>query len=182
MSHTKANRRFNEDSTMQALNLVSFLISNKNMVMTAELTAKTVVKLNKRGNPFALVTKTKTTLITINGDYQESVNVQRLIESENDNFKALKPVWGENLTKSLVKHNENFYLQIIENGSKGSTVYHDQDGNVIKYEDFAAFKPASSSSSRQDVEDTVIVKKYKLDSIQQIVIRSPLVLVFKLAD
>ena len=89
MSHTKANRRFNEDSTMQTLNLISFLISNKNAVMNAELTAKTVVKLNKRGNPFALVTKTKTTLVTINGDYQESVNVQRLIETENDNFKMV---------------------------------------------------------------------------------------------
>ena len=167
---------------MQTLNLVSFLISNKNSVMNAELTSKTEVKLNKRGNPFTLVTKTKTTLVTINGDYADSVNVQRLIESESDTFKALRPVWGENLTKSLVKHNEKFYLQVIENGVKGNTVYHDQDGNVIKYEDFAAFKPAKSSSSRQEVEDTVIVKKYKLESVKQIVIRSPLVLVFKLAD
>ena len=63
--------------------------------MVAELTATTDVKLNKRGNPYQKITKTKTTLVTINGDYQESVNVQRVIESSQADFKAVKEgnVW-----------------------------------------------------------------------------------------
>lgn len=163
---------------MQNLNLVNFLIANKSAVMIAELTTVTEIKLNKRGNPFSKVTKTKTTLVTINGDYQDAVNVQRVIESSNDDFKAVKPVWGENITKSLVKHNDKFYLQVIENGTKKSSVYHDQDGNVLQYDDFRQFLPKSNNSSRQAVDDQIIVKKYKMASIKQLVIRSPLVLVF----
>ncbi len=163
---------------MQNVSLVAFLLANTKAEFSAELTATTEVKLNKRGNPFTKVTKTKTTLVTINGDYQETVNVQRLVESKQDDFKAVKPVWGENITKSLVKYNEKFYLQVIENGTKKSSVYHDQDGNVLQYDDFRQFLPSRSNSSRQDVEDDIIVKKYKMENVKQLVIRVPLVLVF----
>ena len=164
---------------MQNVSLVAFLLANTKAEFSAELTATTEVKLNKRGNPYTTVTKTKTTLVTINGDYQDAVNVQRVVESKQDDFTAMKPVWGENLTKSLVKHNENFYLQVIENGQRGKTEYHDQDGNELKYSDFERYVPSSSKSSRQDVNDDVIVKKYKIENINQLIIRTPLVLVFK---
>ena len=163
---------------MQNVSLVAFLLANTKAEFSAELTATTEVKLNKRGNPFTKVTKTKTTLVTINGDYQETVNVQRLVESKQDDFKAVKPVWGENLTKSLVKHNENYYLQVIENGQRGITEYHDENGNVLSFDDFKRFLPTKNQTSRQDVEDVVIVKKYKIENVKKLVLRSPIVLVF----
>ena len=163
---------------MQNVSLVAFLLANTKAEFSAELTATTEVKLNKRGNPFTKVTKTKTTLVTINGDYQETVNVQRLVESKQDDFKAVKPVWGENLTKSLVKHNENYYLQVIENGQRGITEYHDENGNVLSFDDFKRFLPTKNQTSRQDVENAINIKRYKVESIKKVVIRSPMLLVF----
>ncbi len=163
---------------MQNLSLVNFLTTNANNVLFAELTAKTVVKLNKRGNPYTTVTKTKTTIVTINSNYQDAVNQQRAIESKNADFNAVAPVWGENLTNSLVKYNGNFYLQVIENGTVGKTVYHDENGNVLSFDDFKRFLPTKNQTSRQDVEDVIIVKKYKIENVKKLVIRSPMLLVF----
>ena len=85
---------------------------------------------------------------------------------------------GENLTKSLVKHNEQYYLQVIELGTKKSSVYYNENGDVVDKKVFEQFLPKTSSSSRQEVEDEVNVKKYKLANITQLIIRTPLVLVF----
>lgn len=163
---------------MQNLPLISFLIANPNTVLNAELTSRTEVKLNKRNNTLGTIYRVRTSIVTINGDYQKEVNTQRLIEASENNFKALKPVWGENLTKSLVKHNEQYYLQVIELGTKKSSVYYNENGDVVDKKVFEQFLPKTSSSSRQEVEDEVNVKKYKLANITQLIIRTPLVLVF----
>ena len=163
---------------MQNVSLVNFLTTNFKKILSAEVTVCTEVKLNKRGNQFSKVLKSKTILATLNMNYQDAVNQQRLIENTTADFKAVAPLWGVSVTDSVINHNDNYYIQMIVNGSVGKTVYHDEHGNVLNFDDFRRFLPTKNQTSRQDVENAINIKRYKVESIKKVVIRSPMLLVF----
>lgn len=150
---------------------------------TAETTPRMRKTVDGRGTPYnefhdedgnCLVTKRSRVNVTINFNYGNSVNYQREREDGED-FEPFEPEprkWGERVEGTpLVEHKGRFYLEAkIERVLE--TEYIGPDGNTIDREDMEDYLYSSSGSSRQDVEDPVILRDYKLESIRQISVNS----------
>jgi len=149
----------------------------------ATFTAETTPRMRKtedgRGTPYnefhdddgnCLVTKRSRVNVTINFNYGNSVNYQRERENGEDHepFEPEPRQWGERVEGTpLVEHKGSFYLEAkVENVLE--TEYIGPNGNVIPREDMEEYLYSSSGSSRQGVEDPVILRDYKLKSIRQI--------------
>ncbi len=159
-------------------NLLQFLLTAK-MEITAELTSKTEVKLLKKGNTLGPIYRIRTTVVTINSNYQDQVNAQRIVEGQLPTFKSSKPTWGENITSSIVTHNNNYYLQVLELATKEKSIYVNQFGTIVEKETFEQFLPKyKRSSNTQFLEEEVNVKRYNIENITKLVIKSPFNLIF----
>jgi len=153
--------------------LIEFLKSFKSTKRVTLIT-KTEVKLNKKDvatktipSPYATNPVYKVSLFEgeINFDYEDRVNDQLLVEGKKNGFQAEKAVWGESLSKSLDFHNGNHYLKVIPEANLIDPTYEDSKGAKILKEDFKAFLPTPSSSSRQGTDTEIPYRKFKLESI-----------------
>lgn len=146
---------------------------------TAETTPRMRKTVDGRGTPYnefhdedgnCLVTKRSRVNVTINFNYGNSVNYQREREKGEDHepFEPEPRKWGERVEGTpLVEHKGNFYLEAkVEHVL--STEYIGPNGNTIDREDLEDYLYSSGESSRQDIEDPVILRDYKLGSIRQI--------------
>lgn len=158
-------------------NLLQFLLTAK-MEITAELTSKTEVKLLKKGNTLGPIYRIRTTVVTINSNYQDQVNAQRILEGQLPTFKSSKPTWGENITSSIITHNNNYYLQVLELATKEKSIYVNQFGTIVEKDVFAKFLPNYATNSKQNLEEEVNVKRYNIENITKLVIKSPFNLIF----
>lgn len=164
--------------------------------MQATLKTRTLVRMNKKAkdanktpNPFwGRVYKISTVVVDVNRDYESEVNKQRAIEAKPQDFTKASLVWGKHESKALLINTDangvvSKYLQTIVVGYKGSGTYVLDNGTgkedtAINFADFAMFMPEKKedTAKRQHVEDTVVVRSFKFESILELVIRDPLVI------
>lgn len=167
--------------------LLNFLQTNAQQQFNATLTTKTLVKLNKNNatktakNNLGNIYKVQTLLVSINEDYALAVQQQQAIEGKPIDFVAAKLPWGVHICKSVIEHNAQHYLQCIVVAKTAKTKYYNEDGQEVKYEDFAQFVSSSTSSnSKQNVENTINVRTFAFKNILELIVKTPnLVVVLK---
>lgn len=148
-------------------NLVKLLKSCKGSTF---VTIQTVTKPTFSGGmscPFVGAIKISRVNGCIGFNYENSVNNQRAREGSEKDFEAKPRTWGHRIPGTpLVKHKGSYYLEMKVEKSE-SPVYilgtYLLDNNDIK-----PWIP--KQTSRQEVEKPVILRDYKIDSIQKIVI------------
>ena len=137
---------------------------------------KVLVKMNKTAkrdgvkfeNPYLnKVHKFYSLNVTSNAHYEAAVRRQQAREGQEVDFLAKPRKWGERIKKSpVVRHNGNFYFSTHVNTLTTDVVYKNIDGKIIDKANIEEFLPAKSAS-RQGLENEVIVRDYKIESIVQ---------------
>jgi hypothetical protein len=130
------------------------------------------VRLNKfdtasktRRNPFGDIRKVQKLRVEVNNDYENKVNDARDAEGKADDFEVAPLQWGEHLTSAVIENDGKLYLQTIVLEKDANPVYIDSEGNRVAYEDIRPFFPPYRPNARQDLDDEVKVRTWKLDSI-----------------
>lgn len=139
----------------------------------ATIVTSTKVDMNKTDNPYyGRITKKSEANIFLNYNYQKAVNARLVKEGKEPNFVASAPTWGQSIPGTpLVLHNGVLYLTVgyLTNNTPKSEYF--CDGEPIDKRDIQNYlKPKSSSASKQGLEsvDEVVVRKFKLESINEI--------------
>lgn len=123
----------------------------------------TVPKL-KSGNPFSNLKKVSKVSGAIGFNYQNSVNNALTKEDKEKDFEAKPRKWGEKVVGTpLVKHKDKFYLEM--KAQNGQSDYFNDQGRVSK-EDIKPWEYAKSS--RQGLENEVIVRDFSIDNISRV--------------
>lgn len=139
-----------------------------------EVVAVTSQKMNKKdvatkteANPFTSISKITNFEAEVNVDYEDRVNHQRIAEGKEMDFEAANARWGTPISKAITEKDGKFYLKLIPGIRLNDTYYQDQDGKRVLQEEFIRFVPVSkpSGSGRQEVDQAVVFRTYKLDSI-----------------
>lgn len=141
----------------------------------AVLKSKTSVKLNKKDvetksipNPHGDVFKIQEVEVELNAKYEDAVNNARLLEGKQQDFKAGSARWGEFLNNSVLRKDDGLYVKVIEIGKIGTPTYITDDGEILSEDAIAPFMPVKKGSVKQDVEDQVKVKMFKVSSIREL--------------
>lgn len=161
--------------------LVDLLINYKRCApITA--TIETVVKMNKnyvagidkkgkdirQPNPYYGTVCRKRVNGMVNFDYGNSVNNQRKREDKEADFDPYQRRWGIHVTKSVIGHKGNFYLQIKLENSYDFT--YSFEGSPIDYQVLIPFLPPKRKSTRQELDKEVEVRDVKVENIIDITI------------
>jgi hypothetical protein len=128
-------------------------------------------KMKKRNNPFQDHTITKRSRVNgiVNFRYQNSVNNQRKRESGSEDFESFPRKWGKHIIGTpLIEHKDNKYLEMKVERVFDTTYF--KDGKEMTSEEVTELKQYfyASGKSRQGVEKEVILRDYRLDSIEEI--------------
>lgn len=130
--------------------------------------ATTDAKLKKTGNLFAMpVIKVSEVNGMIGYDYENSVNNQKEREGQEREFQVAKRSWGERIHPCVVTHKGQFYITVKIQRVLSSPLYIDFSGKELESIEVKPFLPAKSKS-RQGVENEVIHREYKVESIRNI--------------
>lgn len=135
----------------------------------ATVVATTVVKMNKRGNPYYnQVMKTQESNVFINFNYANSVNKRLLKEGKEANFVPKERAWGVKVPGTpIVEHKGANYIEagfLTNNKPKVSYTF---EGKEISKEMFEDFLPKSSGSKSQGLEDEVVMRTFKADGVDE---------------
>ena len=110
----------------------------------------------------------------LNFRYENSVNNQREREGHPEVFEAQSRAWGEHVLRDdgslscLIKHRGKHYVELKVQNTVFS-YYVDDEGNRYTRSEIADFlQRKSSESSRQELEEPVIVRDYRLDHVVSI--------------
>jgi len=141
--------------------------------MPITFTAETAPDMRKTGNPYVGATK----IAQVNGiggswNYGTAVNNQRGREDKPMDFVPHARKWGVRVTHAdgkltgLVEHKGAYYLEV----RVGSSLHHEYrfngavlDGNLIH-----PFLAQKREGSRQEVDNPIIVRDYKIENLRQI--------------
>jgi len=165
-------------------NLQTLLNALSNEPADVTIVSRTEPAMRKRGNPYlGKLFKVSTVSGTLNWHYTAEVNKQRDREGgfeivdgvptvkEVETFVAKERKWGTRLPNSpFVEHKGNFYLEMKVNESQGHQ-YRDENNELVEGEALEkrkAFFSKKSSSSRQGVENQIILRDYRFDRITAI--------------
>lgn len=160
--------------TITKQELIERLMNTKGTTIVS-IETKTTPRLLKTDNPYWNKENKQwhlTKLSRVNGIvgwiYSNSVNNQRVREGKEDNFQAEERKWGKRIQGTpLVDHKGNKYLELkVEN--KYKSVYLDDEGEVVDDSVVKQYESSSSSKSRQGVEKEVVLRDYKIGSINTI--------------
>ncbi len=167
--------RAKDISIAGVINKVSNAAKNTNI----ELVSLTEVKMNKTGkdengnkipNPyFGCIQKRSHVVGEIKYNYMDLVNRQRINEGKEATFVPSERVWGDSDGALVSKPDGAIYLNVRVIKSNKTDYFY--NGNPIEKSKIEAFLPSSNSSSskeKQGVKEEIIVRTYKLASIQQI--------------
>lgn len=132
--------------------------------------AKTKPKMKKKGNPFKdrKVEKVAHVYGIVNFRYQNSVNNQRVRENKEDDFQSAPRKWGKRIPKTpFVEHKDKKYLEVKRERVE-YTFY--IDGQEIGEDQAQVLEQYlySSEPKRQKVNNTIVLRDYKLESIEQL--------------
>jgi hypothetical protein len=144
--------------------MLDILINTKGAKPVTIMT-KTEPKLLKKHRetgepcPYTKVEKRARVNGMINFDYEKSVNRQLEREDKESNFESMERKWGKHVTRSVIEHKGNHYLQIkVE---KVVDSLHTEDDKKVEID--AGYLP--KKSSRQGTDKQVIVADYSLNNI-----------------
>lgn len=151
--------------------LVKFFNSNK-MPVKGNIVTRTPVKMNKRDvatktidNPHGAVYKVQTISVELNAEYETKVNTARMLEGKAQDFEVEARKWGVHVNKSIVEKNGQLYLMVIEEEKIGTPVYETENGVEVSYDDLKPFIPAYNPAPKQDLENDVKVRTFKLENV-----------------
>ncbi len=101
--------------------------------------------------------------------YRKMVCKRLAKEGKNPASFSLSPrVWGERIPETpFIQHKGKFYLEAIFLSSPKSIKYF-LDGEEIAKENIEGLKPASAKTGQGGLEDQVVIRSYKLESIKNI--------------
>ncbi len=155
---------------MQILNTLKSIKSETNL----SLVTKTVVKLLKKDkegnkNEFGVIYKIAKSDVVVGKDYQQSVNDQRIVEGKVDDFIASERKWGDN-EGIFVTKGDQLYLNTILIGTK-TIQYVNENGVVVDKNQFKQFVSTPTSASRQQLDDEIKVRTFKIDSIVDVIVK-----------
>ena len=139
------------------------LLSKVKGTTAVSIETTTVPKI-RSGNPFKGLKKVSKVAGMIGVIYANSVNNQRAKEGLEKDFVPESRKWGERILHTpLVKHNDKFYLEMKCQSAESD--YFDDSGRVSsdKVKDWEYNK-----TSRQGVENEVILRDFSLDNISRI--------------
>jgi len=148
--------------------------------IVARVDARLVKKHRETGepNPYAGATKVSRVNGCINWCYGQSVNNQRIREGHSEHFHPESRRWGQRRfynaegqpvydrsasvrLSPFVDHKQAVYLEMkVQNALEHR--YEAQDGTVLTDEQVAPYLPARSRSSRQEVDNEIILRDYTL--------------------
>lgn len=136
---------------------------------TLNLLTKTEVKLlkkDKEGNKNGLpkIFKIATQKVVVNKSYEKAVNEQREKEGKPVDFVAEAATFSGDVKGATFEYNGQHYINAILIETIGSC-YQTENGDAIDLDQFKQFFSTAKSSSRQQVEDEIKVRKFKVDSI-----------------
>ena len=148
-------------------NLVELLKSVKGSTFVTIQTVTTPKFIGGKSCPFAGAIKISKVNGCIGFNYENSVNNQRKRENSEPDFVSEPRTWGHRISGTpLVKHEGLYYLEIKVEKSElpiyilGTSIL---DNNEVE-------NWIREQTTRQDVEKPVILRDYKIDSIQKIII------------
>ena len=151
--------------------LINFF-NNFKSCQRATIVTKTPVKMNKKDvatkqieNPNGEVFKVQTIVVEFNADYQGKVNDQRLLEGVAQDFVSEGRSWGKHVNGSIVENHGQFYLHCVEIEKQGKAVYETKGGKKVDYADLLAFIPKYNGTAKQELEDEVKVRDFKLQNV-----------------
>jgi hypothetical protein len=147
------------------------VLKEVNRPIPATIVALSVVKMNKIGNPYhGKITKKQKANVFIKFDYQNSINKARIKESKEADFISKPRVWGIHVENTpLIEHKNEFYLEarFLNYGPK--VEYFIDSINPIKKSEFSNYLPTvKECSGRQELDDSVIMRDFKLSGILEI--------------
>ena len=130
------------------------------------LVAQTTPKLSK-GAPNVVKVSRVNACVWFN--YQNSVNNQRTREGLEADFKPQPRKWGIRLSDSaLVEHNGEYYLEVKIEKSLEHKYFDPNTGAEIAASEVEPFMPQRKEGARQEVENVIILRDYKLSNIQSL--------------
>jgi len=148
------------------------------------IVSRTEPAMRKTDNPFVgKLFKVSTVSGEINWQYGHEVNRQRQREggfdivdgqpvvATVDEFKAHARKWGQRIENSpFVEHKGQHYLELKVSESNGHE-YRDENNELVTGETLEhakTFFPKRSESSRQKVENKIVLRDYRLDRVTAI--------------
>lgn len=146
------------------------LLQNITEESTLNLLTKTEVKLlkkDKEGNKNTLpkIFKCSVQKVLVNKNYSEAVNEQREKEGKAADFVA-EAVKFDGVAKGCTfEYNGQHYVKAILLENIGESYFETEHGDAIGLDSFKQFMSTAKSSSRQQVDEEVKVRKFKIESI-----------------
>ena len=150
--------------------LIQFFQNNKGS-HPATLVTRTYPKLRKNC-PYSNVVKESRINVIMGFSYQNSVNNQREREDRDTDFIPLPLKWGHHIVSlegkplPVIEHKGETYLQVKVQKVLSSTYL--VDDKPIDESEISPYLPDRKEGERQEVDNPVIVRTFKLDSIQVI--------------
>lgn len=133
------------------------------------LVTKTEVKLlkkDKEGNKNELpkIYKIANQIVIVNKSYVKAVNEQRERENKAADFVAEAVKFSGPQTGCVFEYQNNHYVNAILLETIGST-YVTENLEPIELDQFKQFFSTAKTTSRQQVDEEIKVRKFKVDSI-----------------
>lgn len=127
----------------------------------------TTVKLVGVERPYEEVRKVAVLKVKVNYDYAHEINVRRLAEGKKANYQVKPAAWGEHLGDGpLLTHKEQVYLDCMVKERAGHAYFKGKKRlNKTLVESFIRDNP-----NHQGLEDQVLIRRYKLDSITTVIL------------
>lgn len=138
------------------------------------LTSRTEVRMRKTNNPYVGAVKVQGVRVSINENYEQMVNEHREDEQKSTNFKVEGLKWGECTDNVVVEHNGGLYIKTIELSRDPNAVYMHNDA-VIDYEVLKPFIPPYKPSPKQQLDNDVKVRTFKIENIVAVVVGDTIV-------
>lgn len=168
-------------NAIPSMSMTAFFSMNTTPLTGVVMTARTEVKLNKKDvatktipNPFGKIFKIYKAVVSINKDYEKDVNQNRAIEGKDQDFQKEGLKWGQHAHgKAIIEKDGTLYLQTIVEGYRGGSTYEDEHGNPVTLDAIKPFMPVKKAEApKQGLEDAVMVRTFKYDSILQLAIKT----------
>lgn len=137
------------------------------------MVTRTVVKMNKTGNPFYnLVYKVRTGNYLVGNEYENRVNNNLEKEGKDSDFVASKNNVGDHVTKSLLynSNTEKYYLQYERFDNSPIDTLYTFKGLPIDKAQFERFISGSTSYENQGLTKTVKVQSVTTSNILSITV------------
>ena len=157
------------------------MITGSKLLTVADLTEMFDVKHGARAITIVATTTPKllkgaprvVKMSRVNGmvwfSYQNSVNNQRKREGLSADFKPQPRKWGVRLANSaLVEHKGEYYLEVKVEKSLEHKYIDPDTGTEVPSSLVKPFIPQRKEGERQAVENVIILRDYKLNSIESI--------------